>query len=319
MPLLICVLQVGAMIQRLECEGDYMPELQENFSILSKIAGIEKGILAITKQAWTLKDDYQSFSFLWQEDCTQHIQHFIETNSDKLLMEKLHAAGIVLPSVLSGTGPSLVHFEDEIANFHDLQEDVANQPTGRSVRWMHLDLRTLKHHIGSQVHKWRAAFTRELTDQVTNSIDIMLQFISASTQILSDSEKLFFPEQADADSTNDEGASQFDLHNVMQCLQDINARAELFADVTTPLEAAILLLRRCNVDMSDEVVAGLDSAPKQWELLRREANVVTQNLKPITERAELAILRTEEECKRKISRFVHSFSSKAPFKYISRI
>ena len=42
---------------------------------------------------------------------------------------------------------------------------------------------------------------------------------------------------------------------------------------------------------------------------------MNQSLEPIVARAELSIIRTEDDFKRKISRFVQSFGSKAPFKW----
>jgi len=294
--------QLGESIPRLDGPGTYTLEVAEDTMVRNKVASIERQLRLIIGGLDTFREKLACYSFLWEQNPHEYLEKFLlSKRAGNKSPDAMHAP--LGPGI-----PVLEDFEVEIEAYKELHYEITNNDSWNTVSWIRVDMRVIKHQLGALALKWRGTFTKHLTDKMSQGLSDMAELMQTTRDAFSSVEKL----EHGWDITKSEAT--YILDNTMLCLHAFEQHSE-YDSVSTPIEKCILLLRRYNVDIPNEITVGLDSNPKQWVALQEASEQVQEKVAPFLTDARNAMQHEEDDFKRTVARFVIAFQGSVAFKW----
>ena len=70
-------LNVGSLLKRLDTEGNYQVELEEDFMILDAMSQVQSIVIANEGKCIEFKDSYKKYEYLWANDLQASLADFL--------------------------------------------------------------------------------------------------------------------------------------------------------------------------------------------------------------------------------------------------
>ena len=274
---------MAKFIARLESgEGDYLMETEEDEAIMMKVCAVAAQLKVSQQECIAFMDTYRTFEYLWVNDIRESFDQFL------LLAEE------------EGQEPTLEQFDAEITKYKALQEEVSNLPNAKTVGWLRVDAKPIKQALGSWVSQWSYRYTEHLLNRVTNNVAELNDFM-AETAV---TQEIEVPD-GDVDT----------LLKVMGCIRDVRTRTEETDGMFEPLRNTVQLLKKWNIDVSEETLKGLEEAPMTWSNLKKQTFAVKEVLTPLQNAEAEKVKKQVDEFNKEVESFREEFKVKGPFAY----
>eukprot|EP01052_Picozoa_sp_SAG31_P009142 SAG31_NODE_475_length_15172_cov_4.834273_2_plen_742_part_00 len=294
---------ISKLLTRLDSlEGDYLFEIESNVMLRRKIQQLSRNLSVTENECARFADGYGKYEYLWAKDIEECFQEFKykETDEYKALSEEDLAKGVAPPA---DAVPTLARFDEEIARYQEIQDEVATLPNSQQITWLTVNCKPIKQAIATWVSKWKYRYTEFLLDDLTTKITDLLAFVKWAQVTL---EKEVESGQLDA------------LIEVMGCIRDIRTRTEETDGMFEPLGQAVTLLKKWSVPVPEETLSGLEEAPNLWGYVKKQNYSAKERLLPL-QNAEAERIKTEVEAfNADVQTFRNNLKANAPFNYSSK-
>lgn len=160
-----------------------------------------------------------------------------------------------------------------------VQEEVANLPNTAQIMWLKVDSKPTKQSIANWVQKWSYRYTSYLSDDLTNRISDLMNFVTeAKVTLVQD------VEEGDLNK----------LIEVMGCIRDVRTRTETTDAMFEPLRNSVALLKKWNIPVGEETVSGLEELLGLWAEVKKQNFNTLERINPL-QNAEAAKIKNEVE------------------------
>ena len=160
-----------------------------------------------------------------------------------------------------------------------VQEEVANLPNTAQIMWLKVDSKPTKQSIANWVQKWSYRYTSYLSDDLTNRISDLMNFVTeAKVTLIQD------VEEGDLNK----------LIEVMGCIRDVRTRTETTDAMFEPLRNSVALLKKWNIPVGEETVSGLEELLGLWAEVKKQNFNTLERINPL-QNAEAAKIKNEVE------------------------
>ena len=304
-------LNVGSLLKRMDNEGNYQVELEEDYAILDAMSQVQSVVIANEEECTQFKDSYKKYEYLWVNDLQATLQEFLA----------------------SSEGESLEKFDEEIQKYKKIQEEIQGLPTSVTIGWIHINAKPIKQALSTWVTKWIYLFTNYLSNKVNNNINNLHTFIDHSLGVLDSVEILVSkpdtslegaeggeeePAGAAADPAEETTeAEPVDkkalLYKVMACIRDIRKSQEENDALFEPMKDTVQLLASYKISLPESTLKKLDDAPHSWEILKKKMAQSRDALQEVQLYESREIRSKSDDFQVKVENFRKQFLSDAPF------
>lgn len=199
----------------------------------------------------------------------------------------------------------LEKFDEEIARYKALQEEIQNLPAGLTIGWIRIDAKPIKHALLTWVNKWVNLYTHYLSNKVVSTMDDLYTFIGASGKVL---------ETADPSATElEQEAAQRSLYEVMATMRDIRKRTDKTDNMFDPLRQTVTLLKNYGVMIGDATLKKLEEGPMAWADLKKKSLNMRERLAEQQQQEARIIRNKSDDFMAKVEKFRADFLARAPF------
>lgn len=328
------MIESGSFMYRLDKpEETFETALEQHGEVKEEIEKLEALVNENERRCEEFREGYLKYQFLWTRDLNEALQQFLEQNSYGDSMTDL----------------PLQAFDEQIAYYKSVQEEVSGLPSYQNIGYIKVDARPIKQALSTWITKWVFLFTHHLTSKVTNSLDELDQFMNRAFETLnkdpnSESELVAedspqHVESPSRDTGKEDTAEQGEetaekgressywgtedvsspqsprkavLYEIMSIVHEIRARSVTTETMFEPLEETTNLLHKYGISMPDRVMTRLRDSPTRWETLKDQTESVYQSLEGLREEEEQSIKARAENFAMQVSEFRKDFLNMAP-------
>ena len=321
------ILRCGSHMARLDHNDEtYEAVLSRNQRVQEEVSELQEMMDDTQQRCEDFRKAYFKYDFLWNRDLNEVLQTFLNEHSGS-----------------EGRDIPLHAFDEQIAYYRSVQDEVSALPPYQSIRWIKIDARPIKQALSTLVTKWIFLFTQHLTSKVTLSLEELNSFINDAFRVLNkdpNEAEADFDSGGDAegdeveDEKGDKAANaemnpngQADtksstvpsrqtkrsvLYEIMSVIRSIKQRSESIESTFKPLQETMELLQRYGVALSDKTLQRLDECPQRWEDLKQRTVDVREELASLQKEEGSRINLRSEEFASKVGDFRRNFLSVAP-------
>ena len=245
-------------------------------------------LLAWTEQQCALfRQSFVEYSYLWTADMQRQFDELIESETDR---------------ESGSTCPPLASFDQHIMRYKQLQQEVQDLPSSKTIGFLKIDAKPVKHALASVLARWVNLFQDFLLRKVTNDVTELSHFISLTEKGL-----------------EREVNSQDSMLEVMGHLRDVRKRAETTDAMFEPLRHMVSLLAKHGVSTPQEILAGLEQLPISWANVKKKATLTKEkHSKEQTAQAE-KLTRQSKDFDFRLDDFVNFFKRNMPTEYSTNL
>ena len=297
-------LNVGSLLKRLDTEGNYQVELEEDFMILDAMSQVQSIVIANEGKCIEFKDSYKKYEYLWANDLQASLADFLEGESE----------------------PSLDSFDEQVQKYKMIQEEIHALPTTATIGWIRINSKPIKQALSTWVTKWIYLFTNYLSNKVITTMNDLHVFIENSFKILDQTDLLVPHTSLDSEepapevegeegeaAEKEEVDKQKLLYEVMGCIRDIRKRLEETDNAFEPLKQTVTLLQSYKITLPDSTIEKLDNIPHSWEILKKRMAQAKDSLQEVQLLEARDIRSRSDEFQVKVETFRKNFQKDAPF------
>ena len=285
-------INTATLITRLdtaENDGDYLLDMQEDFSVRHIVSQIYKTVTQNESKCEEFRQQFMAYSYIWLEDIQQKFASWKEANSIKD------------PDALD-KDPPLSLFDAQIVKYKALEVEIRDLPQIKVIGWVKIDAKPIKSALSSWVSKWTYQYQSYLLEKVTSKVTDLVQFVSFTDSAL------------DTEVTDTDRKAMLD---VMGYLRDVRKRTDATDAMFDPLRQSVSLLAKHQVQTPDEVIRQLEDAPLAWNNLKKKAVVTKEKQAKNHTREADKIKKESKDFEAKVEAFCASFRKEMPFEYQS--
>lgn len=259
------------MPSRLDIQGgDYLVEIKDQFELFGTQQVISRNMNAIEAASETFLDQYDDFSFLYEEELEESFQKFLlsgpplrETFIQKLKEEapedieeeqleiQIESFDAFVIKILNGVvtqHPDLEMFDEKITFLTEIKQKIAAIQPLSDIAWIRVDSKPLIKDLERIIQDWIDKFTQFLLQSTTRRIQNMTDFINEVEEGIKE-----IPEKAETEKEKDL------LKTVMTHLRDVNQVKEHALGLVLPMKETILLLKKHAVEMNADFLVLLEN------------------------------------------------------------
>ena len=225
---------------------------------------------AIEAASETFLDQYDDFSFLYEEELEESFQKFLlsgpplrETFIQKLKEEapedieeeqleiQIESFDAFVIKILNGVvtqHPDLEMFDEKITFLTEIKQKIAAIQPLSDIAWIRVDSKPLIKDLERIIQDWIDKFTQFLLQSTTRRIQNMTDFINEVEEGIKE-----IPEKAETEKEKDL------LKTVMTHLRDVNQVKEHALGLVLPMKETILLLKKHAVEMNADFLVLLEN------------------------------------------------------------
>lgn len=243
--------ETASYIERLEGgEGGYVTEVKENDKVKSLVNSVFTMLNDNSQKCFNFMKTFGEFSFLWERDQDITFKEFLLVNQEAL-NQKIYSA-----------------FEEQIAKYEKIEENLSTLPQFASIGWLRIDSRPIKNELKTLCSQWKAIFTNYLASQVRFVLDEMYTFMDTVGKGL---DKDVVP--GDVES----------LKEVISHIREVKKRVEAGTKtgIFKPLQEIADLLKSHNNPLPASIVEQLEGAPEKWNALNQKSLNIREKLSPL--------------------------------------
>ena len=284
-------INIATLINRLDTaeeDGDYLLDMQEDMAVKHIVSVINRKIDHSESKCEEFRQQFMAYSYLWTEDITEKFNEWKTENANPD------------PEVLD-KDPILSAFDAEIVKYKQLEEEIRELPTIKTIGWIKVDAKPIKSALSTWVTKWTYQYQQYLLEKVTNNVTDLVNFV-ASTDVSLDTEV------SDTDRST--------MLAVMGYLRDVRKRTDATDAMFDPLRQTVSLLSKHQVVTPEDILKQLEEAPLSWNNLKKKA-VVTKEKQAKNQSREADKLKKESrDFEFRVEAFYKSFRQYMPFEYL---
>ena len=273
---------IGNSMKRLDVgDGNYAKELEEDCRVMDAISQVTTIVLDNEAQCQAFKESYDKFEYLWKRDIQGTLKEFLETEGTE--ME-------------DGTrgDPPLEKFDAEISSYKEVQHEIQNLKVSESIGWLKIDSKPIKQALSTWVTKWIFLYTNYLSNKLNDELDELDAFI------------------VESNGTFDKEVTEGNLYEIMSCMRNVRKRMGRTDAMFGPLTQTTALLNRYGIEIPDERMKQLESAPFRWEQLKKKMNITRENVSTIQVMEGQKIREASDAFAEKVEKFREHFLNLAP-------
>ena len=135
-------------------------------------------------------------------------------------------------------------FDERIAHYKDTVDKIKALPDQSFQGWLKVDSRPIKNALSTWAGKWAMAYMDYLQKYITTELDNLIEFIASVNRGLT-----IEVEENDTEQ----------LIAAMTHVRNVRVNSEKIDKMFEPLRATILLLKKYNLHMPDEVTEQLEN------------------------------------------------------------
>ena len=304
-------LNVGSLLKRLDTDGNYQVELEEDYLILDAMSEVQSIVIANEGKCIEFKESYKKYEYLWVNDLQASLAEFLEVQGAE------QADG-------SKGAPSLESFDQQVQKYKIIQEEIHNLPTSATIGWIRINSKPIKQALSTWVTKWIYLFTNYLSNKVITTMNDLHTFIENSFKILDQTDLLVPSHGIDTEEAAPEGEEeeaekkepidkQKLLYEVMGCIRDIRKRLEETDNAFEPLKQTVVLLQGYKITLPDSTIEKLDTIPHSWEILKQRMSRAKDSLQEVQLLEARDIRSRSDDFQVKVETFRKNFQKDAPF------
>ncbi|XP_043925655.1 dynein axonemal heavy chain 17-like [Protopterus annectens] len=297
--LMRAVYRIASLIPRLSKHR--YPHLQMELEGMANLSEMREEVMtevhSAMKQAQNYLTSFDKYSYLWEDDRKEFMQHFL-MYGHVLSREETETRG---ESGVPRTPPTLDHFKQQMDSYEKLSEEVSKFENSKVFSgWMQIDCHPFKQALLNVIKRWSLMFKQHLIDNINNSLTDLTAFIKIANAGLTQPLK--------------EGDYQ-GLILVMGHLMKIKARQVSTDNMFEPLKQTIELLKTYGEEMPEETHQQLHDLPEKWNNIKKIALVVKQNVAPLQANEVSIIRRKCQQFEIRQYEFREHFRETAPLNY----
>ena len=276
-------MNISKFVARLDSgDGDYLMETEEDEAIMMKVCEVSNRLKISELECVGFMDTYRTYEYLWVNDIQESFNQFLALAEEE------------------GAEPTLEQFDAEITKYKALQEEVQNLPNSKTIGWLKIDAKPIKQALGSWVSRWSYCYTEHLLNRVTDTVSELLTFMEEAAV----KQQMEVPE-GDVEK----------LKEVMACIRDVRQRTEFTDGMFEPLRNTVALLKKWDIEVTEETLKGLEEAPMTWSNLKKQTFATKEKLTPL-QNAEAEKVKVQVDAfSKEVDSFREEFKQAAIFKY----
>ena len=276
-------------LDTLEEDGDYLLDMQEDFSVRHIVSQIYKAVTQNEIKCQEFRQQFMAYSYIWLEDIQLKFASWKEANSNKD------------PDVID-KDPPLSAFDAQILRYKALEEEIRDLPQIKIIGWVKIDAKPIKSALSSWVSKWTYQYQSYLLEKVTSRVTDLVHFVSFTDSAL------------DTEVSDTDRKAMLD---VMGYLRDVRKRTDGTDAMFDPLRQTVSLLSKHLVQTPEDVLRQLEEAPLAWNNLKKKAVVTKEKQAKNHSREADKIKKESKEFESKVESFCICFKKEMPFEYQS--
>lgn len=209
---------------------------------------IERVESVITK-AYSVKNSYQSYSFLWMEKKAGYIDNFLKFSRqpNEIENKKINENNT---NVMKSNSPKLEDFKKEIDYFEEIHDEIKKRDNNQVFDlWFLVDVTSLKSSLQMCAKKWSYLFKKYLLDKVVTSLTDLETF-------LEDAERGLQSQISEGDYSG--------LVKMMGLIKAVKDNQSKFNPLFGEMKNILSLLHNYNVVVPEKVFQQLNLLPEKW-------------------------------------------------------
>lgn len=236
---------VATQFKRLDNEGTYLREMHSDYNVMALHSMINETLDRSQAECLTLKESYESHSYLWLTDMDTFFEQFRENavivteNGQKLI--------------------DLSKYDAMITKYEDVRAVASKLESPVDKGWLRISTQPIKSQIMTWTSKWIDLFTNHLKVTLVERLQTLEKFMQQVNKGL--------------DVTVDEDADgKVGLMRVMEDIRDVKKAMDITQEMFQPLQNILNALKAHGMDMTtlpkvqDKVLQDyLDEAPMAWD------------------------------------------------------
>ena len=315
-------------MKRLDNEGTYMREIHANEGVMMTLAALNETLEINEENCMKIKEVYDKHSYLWLTDLDAYFAKF--------------SAEAITVTATGQRLMDLAKYSEAIAKYEDERDAINALPAVVDVGWLRIHTAPAKNQMSSWISKWIDMFTSHIKANLITKLEQLEHFIQkvsphleppiAATesseptetddQLIHDVSTTSLAENSTAGEADLATKDNHELMFAMEHIRDVRKMIDSTAEMFTPLQESINLLKAHGKDVSslgkvgDKLVQDyLDEAPMAWEILVKKAFVKKEAILP-DQQKEMEVLKVKlEEFFISIREFRNNFRNNAPFTF----
>ncbi|CAE8644925.1 unnamed protein product [Polarella glacialis] len=286
--------------------GDYLNEIKEHFQMQCLLSLVSELIDNTEAKCMEYRQTFMEHSFLWKDSVDKTFDRFLQEDQEKLVVpgsnEVYDLAQVNRIKVDLGPPiPSLERFDQEIARFEHLKQELSALRTPTDIHWLRIDAQPVKVTLVNYARKWEGKFTGFLRQFAEDRISSLVAFI--------DCVKNGLGPPADAENPEDERL----LYATMTNIRDVKLARGAMQRLFQPLRDQVLLLKKHHSAISEARLNDLEHAPAQWAEVDRAAFNEKEKILPLQNQEMHKIRVKIDGFKEDVRVFRAEFLDRCPF------
>jgi dynein heavy chain len=279
----------STLVNRLDTvdyDGDYLGDIQDDIVVRHHVSQASRQIAWTEARCEAFRQCFVEYSYLWTTSINDAFEEFMQNNKN-------------LDSNTNDPDPPLSAFDAEIAKYKQLHDEIHELPSSKTIAFLKIDAKPVKHALTTCLSKWIHAFQDYLLNKVVFSVTELSDFISFTESAL------------DTDVRDQES-----MLKVMSYLRDVRKRTDTSEAMFEPLKNTVLLLAKHGVSTPGDIVSSLDNIINtSWGNLKKKATLTKE--KHSNEQSQQAekVKRNAKEFEFRAEEFFSFFKKNMPYEY----
>ena len=287
-------LQISTLFKRLDADGSYMREMHTDIDVSNYMAMLTEALSENEEKCNSLKDNFESYSYLWTTDLNAHFAEFCE--DAKIVTEN------------GTTLLDLGKFEAAIKKYEEIQKAVTKFKSPYDVGWLRVNITPVKQQLSLYATKWIDMFTSYMLRNAVETMTDLNNFMNKT--------------KAGLDVEVPEGTTEnAELMSVMADIRDVRKAEPTVPELFGPQREIVALLKQHGVDVLGAEVAGknlqdfLEEVPMTWDMIVKKTYSKKEDILPMQLASQDRIKSDLDKFYMSLREFRGEFRSDAPFKF----
>ncbi|KAL5020323.1 hypothetical protein ScPMuIL_003215 [Solemya velum] len=296
----------GKLVKMLGPKGTYQDYISADEEVHQLLSDIQKLVRENSEECKKLLEVFGDYSFLWLQDVIFTFEEFLrgkitpnplrspnrtlaghirQTAAERSTLSRVSSASSIQSAGIMGTAersfltpknlqegdlpenmPSLDEFDSEIDIYRTARDEIQSLDDYHNVGWLRVDLQPIKQVLTTYASKWMWTFTAYLSDQVTQMLEKLDQFL-----------KRIEPE---IESITGEERDTVSFMKMMRLFNEVSAQQSEMDGKFAAMHRTVLLLKKYGQVLPDKTQQLFSAAPGRWNNLKTKVSLAKQRLGP---------------------------------------